>query len=305
MRVIVQQMDWQTAIYRVGSYLRHSLTARHTGGHGIHSPYLFEWVRMVMSDENSYYAWREIENVRANMLADTREVEFEDYGSRAACCLEDGSGAAYGLVFRERRRVCDIAKGSLAKKKYAQMLARLVNWLGGPLLTSPLRGGIGDWRLAIGNGQLTIVELGTSLGITTAYMAAMDSRNKVVTYEGCAAVAAIAKENWKALGIRNIECRVGEITADMLECDLDEVDVAFIDANHTYTSTLAYFNVLAKKVHAKSVIVVDDIHYNPEMERAWKEICADERVTSTMDLYQMGLVFFDQHYWKRHYGIRV
>ena len=294
MRAIAQQMDWQTVIYRVGSYLRHSLTARHTGGHGIHSPYLFEWVRMVMSDENSYYAWREIEKVRANMLADTREVEFEDYGSRAARSLEDGSGtayslengsgAAYGLVFRERRRVCDIAKRSLAKKKYAQMLARLVNWLG---------------------DGLTIVELGTSLGVTTAYMAAMDSRNKVVTYEGCAAVAAIAKENWKALGIRNIECRVGEITADMLERDLDEVDVAFIDANHTYTSTLAYFNVLAKKVHAKSVIVVDDIHYNPEMERAWKEICADERVTSTMDLYQMGLVFFDQHYWKRHYGIRV
>ena len=294
MRAIAQQMDWQTAIYRVGSYLRHSLTARHTGGHGIHSPYLFEWVRMVMSDENSYYAWREIEKVRANMLADTREVEFEDYGSRAARSLEDGSGtayslengsgAAYGLVFRERRRVCDIAKRSLAKKKYAQMLARLVNWLG---------------------DGLTIVELGTSFGVTTAYMAAMDSRNKVVTYEGCAAVAAIAKENWKSLGIRNIECRVGEITADMLERDLDKVDVAFIDANHTYTSTLAYFNVLAKKVHAKSVIVVDDIHYNPEMERAWKEICADERVTSTMDLYQMGLVFFDQHYWKRHYGIRV
>ena len=294
MRAIAQQMDWQTVIYRVGSYLRHSLTARHTGGHGIHSPYLFEWVRMVMSDENSYYAWREIEKVRANMLADTREVEFEDYGSRAARSLEDGSGtayslengsgAAYGLVFRERRRVCDIAKRSLAKKKYAQMLARLVNWLG---------------------DGLTIVELGTSFGVTTAYMAAMDSRNKVVTYEGCAAVAAIAKENWKALGIRNIECRVGEITADVLERDLDEVDVAFIDANHTYTSTLAYFNVLAKKVHAKSVIVVDDIHYNPEMERAWKEICADERVTSTMDLYQMGLVFFDKHYWKRHYGIRV
>ena len=294
MRAIAQQMDWQTAIYRVGSYLRHSLTARHTGGHGIHSPYLFEWVRMVMSDENSYYAWREIEKVRANMLADTREVEFEDYGSRAARSLEDGSGtayslengsgAAYGLVFRERRRVCDIAKRSLAKKKYAQMLARLVNWL---------------------DDGLTIVELGTSLGVTTAYMAAMDSRNKVVTYEGCSEVATIAEENWKSLGIRNIECRVGEITADVLERDLDKVDVAFIDANHTYTSTLAYFNVLAKKVHAKSVIVVDDIHYNPEMERAWKEICADERVTSTMDLYQMRLVFFDKHYWKRHYGIRV
>ena len=193
---------------------------------------------------------------------------------------------------RDRRKVSDIAKRSLAKKKYAQMLARLVNWLG-------------DGRLAIGDGQLIVVELGTSLGVTTAYMAAMDKRNKVITYEGCPAVAEIAKENWKALGIKNIDCRVGEITADMLDRDLERVDVAFIDANHTYAGTRVYFNVLAEKVHPKSVVVVDDIHYNKEMEKAWHEICEDERVTSTMDLYQMGLVFFDKDYWKRDYRIRV
>ena len=293
-------MDWQTAIYRVGSYLRHCLTARHTGGHGIHSPYLFEWVRMVLSDENSYYAWGEIEKVRARMLADTRVVEFVDYGAGIGNReSENGNREA-----RDRRKVSDIAKRSLAKKKYAQMLARLVNWVGGPLLTSPSRGGIGDWQLAMGNG-LIIVELGTSLGVTTAYMAAMDKRNKVITYEGCPAVAEIAKENWEALGIKNIDCRVGEITAAILDKDLERVDVAFIDANHTYAGTRAYFNVLAEKVHRKSVMIVDDIHYNKEMEQAWREICADERVTSTMDLYQMGLVFFDKDYWKRDYRIRV
>ena len=275
----------------------------------------------MLSDENSYYAWGEIEKVRAKMLADTREVEFVDYGAGIGNReSENGNREA-----RDRRKVSDIAKGSLAKKKYAQMLARLVNWLGGPLLTSPSRGGIGDGRLAMGDGRLaigdwqlaigdrqlamgdglTIVELGTSLGVTTAYMAAMDKRNKVITYEGCPAVAEIAKENWEALGLKNIDCRVGEITAERLDKDLELVDVAFIDANHTYAGTRAYFNVLAEKVHRKSVMIVDDIHYNKEMEQAWREICADERVTSTMDLYQMGLVFFDKDYWKRDYRIRV
>ena len=276
-------MDLRTALYRIGSYLKHRLTARHTGGHGVHSPYLFEWVRMVMSDENSYYAWETIEKRRERMLADERIVEFVDYGSGG-----EGNRFAEDRGAVEDRRVKDIAKGSLAKKKYAQLLARLVNWLG-------------DRRLDMGDGRLVIVELGTSLGITTAYMAMMDSRNKVVTYEGCPSVADIAKENWKALGIKNIDCRVGEITADILDKDLEQMDVAFIDANHTYAGTCAYFKVLAEKVHAKSVVVVDDIHYNAEMEKAWKAICADERVTSTMDLYQMGLVFFDKAYWKRHY----
>ena len=300
----------RAGIYRIKSWIKHQLTARNTGGHGIHSPYLFEWVRLVMADKNSYYAWGKIEECRERMLADKREVVFVDYGS----------GAKSGVGSSERgdkRKVCDIAKGSLARKKYAQMLARLVNWLGHPLQTFPLeaphnasaiersaRGGNGDGQLAVGDG-LTIVELGTSLGVTTAYMAAVDSRNKVVTYEGCPAVAQIARANWKALGINNIECVVGDVNVEKLDKELGRVDVAFVDANHTYAGTRAYVNILLKKMHAKSVLVVDDIHHSAEMERAWQEICADERVTSTMDLYQMGLVFFDKHYWKRHYVMKL
>ena len=289
-------------LYRVSSWLKHQLTARNTGGHGVHSPYLFEWVRMVMSDKNTYYVWDEIEEIRQEMLKDTRELEFVDYGSGGPLPTSPSKGRSANM-----RRVCDIAKGSLARRKEAQLLARLVGWLGRPLLTSPSREGIGDEASEDRKG-LTIVELGTSLGVTTAYLAAMDSRNKVVTYEGCPAVAEVARANWEKLGLSNIACVVGEITVDSLQLAVDrlsEIDVAFIDANHTYEATLTYFNALASRVHEKSVVVVDDIHYNEDMEKAWKAICADERVTTTMDLYRMGLVFFDKHYWRKHYKMRI
>ena len=141
--------------------------------------------------------------------------------------------------------------------------------------------------------------------MTTAYLAGVDTRDKVYTYEGCEAVAKFANENWKLLGMSNICCLVGPIIADQLKGDLKQVDVAFVDANHTYEASMMYFDVLAQKVHEKSVVVMDDIHHSEEMERAWKDICADERVTSTIDLYQMGLVFFDKHYWKRNYRMRL
>ena len=295
-------MEVRVALYRAKSWLRHQLTAWNTGGEGVHSPYLFEWVRMVMMDKNAYYIWGEIERCREKMLRDERELEFVDYGSAIKSrSLENGSEAVCRLKFRDMRRVCDIARRSLAKRKYAQMLSRLVNWLGA---LHSLENGSGT-AYSLEFRGLTIVELGTSLGVTTAYMAAMDSRNRVVTFEGCEAVANMAKENWKALNINNIECRVGEIDVEQLARDIEHLDVAFIDANHTYVSTCEYFDVLAGKVREKSVIVVDDIHYSEEMEKAWKAICADERVTSTIDLYQMGLVFFDKHYWKRHYTMRL
>ena len=256
-------MDYKTLLYRAKSWLRHQLTAWNTGGEGVHSPYLFEWVRMVMTDKNEYYKWEEIEMRRQVMLQDRRELEFVDYGSaKKSHGLENGSEAAYRLELRDIRRVCDIARGSLAKRKYAQMLYRLVNWLGHQLRED-------------GRG-LEIVELGTSLGITTAYLAAADKRDRVKTYEGCAAVASVAQENWQKLGL-----------------------------DHTYANTLEYFSVLADKAHEKSIVVVDDIHYSEEMEKAWKVICADVRVTSTIDLYQMGLVFFDTCYWRKNYRMRL
>lgn len=280
-------MKLRVAAYRMRTWLRHQLTARHTGGHGVHSPSLFELVRMIMMDNNRYYYWAEIEKLREKLLADERALRFVDYGSGAR---ERGE--------QRMRQVRAIAGQSLARKKYARLLARLVNWLGGKTC--------GD-----GNG-LNIVELGTSLGVTTAYLAAMDSRNRVLTMEGCEAVAAVAKENWQSLQIRNIECQVGEIDAARLSMALDrvfgagaKVDLAYVDASHTCASTRAFFNLLAERMSEKGVIVVDDIHYNADMEEAWLAICGDERVTSTMDLYQMGWVFFDRHYWKRDYKIRI
>ena len=269
-------------LYRVSTWLKHYLTAWNTGGEGVHSPYLFEWVRMVMSDKHAYRVWEDIESVRARMLVSDQVVEFVDYGSGVG---RKGEGA------KGEKRVKDIAKGSLARAKYAQMLFRLVNWLGHQLREE--------------NRGLTIVELGTSLGVTTAYLAGVDTRDKVYTYEGCEAVAKIAKENWNVLGMNNISCLVGPIDAEQLRGGFGYIDVAFVDANHTYEASMRYFDVLAQKVHEKSVVVMDDIHHSEEMERAWKEICADERVTSTIDLYQMGLVFFDKHYWKRNYRMRL
>ena len=279
-------------LYRVRTWLRRYLTAWNTGGEGVHSPYLFEWVRMVMSDKHAYRIWNDIERVRAQMLTSKEVVEFVDYGSaKKLRSLENDTEAAYSVELRDTRRVKDIAKRSLAKAKYAQMLFRLVNWLG--------------HQLRKDDEGLTIVELGTSLGVTTAYMAGVDARDDVYTYEGCEAVAKIARDNWKALGINNIECRIGAINGEILKDCLERVDIAFVDANHTYEASLEYFNVLADKVHEKSVIVMDDIYHSEEMEKAWKEICEDERVTTTIDLYQMGLVFFDKHYWKRNYRMRL
>jgi predicted O-methyltransferase YrrM len=77
-----------------------------------------------------------------------------------------------------------------------------------------------------------------------------------------------------------------------------------MDANHRYEPTLKYFDLLLSKIQHSSVIVIDDIHDNPEMERAWKEIKNHDLVYSSVDLYRCGIVFFDPSLTKQHVVLR-
>lgn len=263
--------------FRLRTYIGHCLTAWNTSGEGIHSPYLFELVRFVMRDENEYYCFSDIERRRELLLACNDELDVVDFGS---------AGSPEGTPIR--RRVCDIAKGHLESPKMGQLLFRIVAWLGHQ-----------EQR------PLEILELGTSLGVTTSYLACADSRNRVVTQEGSDAVLRVAQGVWKALKLENIEWHEGNIDDTLYIHARGNLDLAYLDANHTYEATKRYIDYLLPRMNTKGIIVLDDIHYSPDMERAWNEIKQDSRVTTTMDLYHMGLLFLDPHYLKRHYRIRI
>lgn len=255
------------------------MLAWHTGGEGVHSPTLFNIVRMVMYDENAYYAYARIEQQRKRLLKNTATIVQKDYGTGAR---------AYKEGVSVERVVADIARTHVESPETGQLLFRLVNYL-----TSTRQ------------EPLTIVELGTSLGITTAYLASPSAKNSVQTYEGAEELAEEAEDVWRRLELTNIETVIGNIDDTLGKHCPKRIDLAYIDANHTYDATLRYFRQLLPAAKPHSIFVIDDIHHSPEMERAWQEIQRAEQVTSTIDCYTFGLVFFNRHYIKKHYRMRV
>ena len=263
--------------HRFLAYIRHFLSAWNTTGEGIHSPYLFRLVRFVLRDPNAYYCFADIERRRELLLACTDTLEVMDYGS---------AGSKDGTLIP--RRVCDIARSHLESPRIGQALFRLVNFIGEEA-----------------KRPLEILELGTSLGITTSYLAAVSSKNRVVTLEGSEAVLSVAQGVWRALQLENVEWHEGNIDDTLSIYAREHLDVAYVDANHTYEATVRYVNYLLPRMNEKGVIMLDDIHYSAQMEQAWNTLKTDDRVTTSMDLYHVGLLFVDPHYLKRHYRIRV
>lgn len=254
-------------------YLRYYLTAQNGKGHGMHSPFVFDFITQVLNDDRQFYAYQSIENLRQLLLHNQRILEVTDMG--AGSCVKKNN----------TRAVSEIARSSLTPKKMSQLLFRIVDHY----------------------APQTILELGTSLGITTAYLAAAGAGNRVVTMEGASQVADMASRNFQKLGLSNIELVQGnfdDTLAPVLE-QLKQVDLVFLDGNHRYAPTIRYFTELLPYLHEHSILVFDGIHRSREMETAWDEIRHSAAVTLSIDLFFIGLVFFrKEQKVKQHFRIR-
>ena len=254
-------------------YVHYLLTAHNGKGHGVHSPFIFDFIIHVLNDKKKYDCYPKIESVRKQLLKNNNTIEVEDFGAGSA------------VIPFKNRMVKDIAASSLKKKKYAQLLFRVAKYY----------------------DSKTIVELGTSFGITTSYLASANQDSKIFTFEGAENIANIARQNFRKLNLKNIELTEGDFkkTLALSNNKIQKVDLLFVDGNHRKDPTLEYFNFFLSKAGNNSIFIFDDIHWSEGMEEAWKEIQSHEAVTLTIDVFFIGLVFFSKDFIvKQHFTIR-
>ena len=195
-------------------YIRYYLTASNGKGHGVHSPFVYDLIRNVLNDERRYPGWERIEVLRRRLVKDGTMLDVEDMGA--------GSTVAAG----RRRSVGEIARHAAKPARLGRLLYRIVRYY----------------------QCERIVELGTSLGLSTAYLASgaregavtgnsggKDARAvrgdggekdadgmegaapgkeqtngvRVWTIEGASSVAAVAANNFLELGLKNVELITG------------------------------------------------------------------------------------------------
>lgn len=257
----------------VKKFLHYYLTASSGIGHGIHSPFVFDFVKHVLNDNRDYPAYRSIEKIRKQLLTNSTVIEIEDFG------------AGSSVIKTNKRVVSAIAASSLKPKKYAQLLYRMVQYY----------------------KPVTIVELGTSFGITAAYLASGNKTSRVFTCEGSGAIAAVAKQNFETLQLNNVELAEGDFAATLtpLLSKLSKVNFAFADGNHQKEPTLHYFQQLLDHATPATILVFDDIHWSAGMEEAWQAIKQHPQVTLTIDMFFIGIVFIDPRFKiPQHFSIR-
>lgn len=148
---------------------------------------------------------------------------------------------------------------------------------------------------------LNVIELGTNLGISSAYQAmALDlngQNGQLITLEDSPYRLRVARNLHTKIGLKNVTYVQG-LFGDVLDSTLKKIDCpidfAFIDGHHQYEPTLQYFDVISKYLSEDAIVVFDDIRWSQGMRRAWEEILADERVGLAVDLYSVGVCIVTQ-----------
>lgn len=241
----------------------------------VHSPFVFELVNQVLEDRRWYYAFRDVEAIRANMLNSPVQLEVADFGAAAV---------GHSPVRREMplRR---LARRSASSPAQGRRLFRLANWL------KPAR----------------MLELGTSVGVGAMYLTSAVRESRFISLEGSDACAHIARANLGILNLhRHAEIIVGPFQQTLQPAlqELGQVDMAFFDGHHRKMPTLEYFEEVLGHSHDRSVLVFDDIYWSAEMTDAWKRIQNHPRVTLTVDCFDLGFVFVNPEFKsKQHFRL--
>ncbi len=239
----------------------------------MHSPFVFEFITRVLNDRTPYPAYLQVEGLRRRLKKEKECILVEDFGA--------------GSVYQSevQRSIGAIARNAAKPAKYGQLLHRIVRYY----------------------QPLNLLELGTSLGITSAYLSSANPSARLTTLEGAHEIAIRAIDNLASLNLSNVQVIEGNFdnTLPAYLRSAGEIGLAFIDGNHRKIPTLQYFDWLLEHHGNDSIFIFDDIHWSQEMEEAWETIRQHPAVRCSMDLFFIGIVVFRKEFReKQHFSIR-
>jgi predicted O-methyltransferase YrrM len=247
----------------------------HSGNrYRVHSPYLYALIGEVIRSNKTEKDFERIEQIRHECKISDEIIQKTDYAASG----KNSPGRIYPAAVRK------IALTSLTPPRYARRLYRLARFL----------------------KARNILEIGASLGITTAYLAMANPDARIITLEGCPELSRKAREHFNRLGIKNIELIEGRFEENLPKALdlLGSVDLVFIDGNHHKEAMIDYYMQCFVHSCNETVMVFDDIHSSAGMREAWDTIRQKDEVRVSLDLFSTGWVIFRKESSKQHFRLR-
>ena len=239
---------------------------RYRKGFGVHSPFVYNLITKVIEERCPYYCFDDIELVRKQLLFCNATLTLPERTRNRKVC---------------RRTVGQVVAHEAIKPKHGALLFRLANYF----------------------KSKQILQLGCSVGIPTLYLTAYASEVHCIVLESVPELASVARMAFEKAACRSADLRVGAY-GDLLPEALAEMpcpDLIYFDASIGWQEQADLFEACLQRAGDDTLFVFEGIRANRRMRAFWKAACQRAEVTISVDLYSMGLLFFNKKLHKRNY----
>ena len=127
----------------IARYIKYFFTAKNK--HSAQAPFLYEFITKVLNDNSDNSNCKNIDQLRKELCQSEQTIKITDFG------------AGSHINNSKTRKVKDVAKNSAKNSKFGKLLYRIIQFY----------------------NPKNILELGTSLGISTLYLAKAEENSKV------------------------------------------------------------------------------------------------------------------------------
>jgi predicted O-methyltransferase YrrM len=138
------------------------------------------------------------------------------------------------------------------------------------------------------------VELGAAIGISASYQGAgleLNGTGVLRSIEGSPNLAAEARATLSGLGLERvqvIEGRLDDVLDDVM-AGAAPVDLVFLDAAKGKEGNLALAEGVLPHLAPRATLVMDDVHWSRQMNRAWRQLRSHPRIALSADLWRLGV----------------
>lgn len=267
-------------LYPALSVLAHLLRSRSTAGHGVHSPFVYDFLTQAVRNKQSADIVKHIRALKDEMVNDRRIISVIDLGAGSL----KGAGS--------ERKVSRILADAALPVRQAWLLGRMCRWYN-------------ERQADYTGGDGIILELGTSLGVSALALSLAAPGRRVVTVEGCPVLSAIAAENLQRHGADNVQVINMEFSEALaaLRQKGEKIVFAYIDGNHRGDALAKYVTGISQ-AGEEMVIVTDDIHLSRDMHRGWDRIRESGIAQACIETTRFGVLFIRRNFTPGHYRIR-
>ena len=188
---------------------------RYRKGHGVHSPFAYNFIVNVIEEKLPYYVFEDIEKRRFELLENKDAIEYR---------------SSKGVL--KKKTIAEITLRETQSDKYGALLFRLVNFL--------------QCRL--------VLQIGASTGIMSLYVASSRKDTHCIVLEDRKELVSIVQKQCDALNLNNVKVEQGEYlnAIENVVQEQDYFDLIFLNTARNPELTR---NILDKHIRTRFLVI--------------------------------------------------